>query len=150
MKKVTIIGSSSGIGKELVEALAKEGYILGLAARRIELLEELKKELGGEIYIKRMDVSRPEEASELLASLSKICGKWTCSSYARDRSYKTRAWKYEGETIDVKGFTALADAGMKYFLQKGEGHSGFGKTYCNHRYQAGLTLRSSAETKTPR
>ena len=36
-----VIGASSGIGRELAVLLAEKGYSVGVAARRIELLEEL-------------------------------------------------------------------------------------------------------------
>lgn len=126
MKKAIIIGASSGIGKELAIVLAKEGYTLGLAARRVNLLEDLKNELGGQVIIKRIDVSKPEEASELLMELIEDMGGMDllviCSGVGHINH--DLEWKYESETIDVnvKGFTALADAGLKYFLKKGEGH----------------------------
>ena len=40
--KALVIGASSGIGRELALLLAREGWELGIAARRTELLEELK------------------------------------------------------------------------------------------------------------
>jgi short-subunit dehydrogenase len=126
MKKAVLIGSSSGIGKELAKILAGEGYILGLAARRISLLEELQKGLGAQAYIKRMDVSRPEEASMLLGGLIDDMGGMDllviCSGVGHINPELD--WKHESETIDVnvKGFTALTGAGLKYFLKKGEGH----------------------------
>ena len=44
-KKAIIIGASSGIGKELAINLAKNGYEVGLMARRTELLDALKNEV---------------------------------------------------------------------------------------------------------
>ncbi len=41
-KKVFIMGASTGIGKALAIKYAKADTILGLASRRIELLEEIK------------------------------------------------------------------------------------------------------------
>ena len=46
MKKAIIIGASSGIGRELANILSKDNYILGLAARRDELLNQLQKRIG--------------------------------------------------------------------------------------------------------
>ncbi len=126
MKKAIIIGASSGIGKELAKLLAKEGYILGLAARRLNLLEELKYELGGQVYIRKMDISKPEEAAALLIELIKDMGGTDlliiCSGTGHINPELD--WKHERDTIDVnvKGFTALAGAGLKYFIEKGEGH----------------------------
>lgn len=44
-RNAIIIGSSSGIGKELAFQLAAEGYKTGLAARRIDLLEEIRQKI---------------------------------------------------------------------------------------------------------
>lgn len=42
---VIITGASSGIGRDLALVMAREGYDLGLIARREELLQELKEEI---------------------------------------------------------------------------------------------------------
>jgi len=59
MKKVFITGASSGIGEYLAYAYAKQGYFLGLAARRKDRLEQVVskcKELGGDSKIYILDV----------------------------------------------------------------------------------------------
>ena len=38
-----VIGASSGIGRELAILLARKGYNVAVAARRIDLLEELSR-----------------------------------------------------------------------------------------------------------
>ncbi len=43
MKKAIVIGASSGMGREIVKRLSQEGYIVGLAARRLPLLESLQR-----------------------------------------------------------------------------------------------------------
>ena len=60
MKRVIIIGASSGIGRELANIYAREGCVLGLAARRLDLLEQLTRELGGRTHVAH--ISAPEEA----------------------------------------------------------------------------------------
>lgn len=47
MKKAILIGASSGIGRALTKVLVREGYVVGIAARREPLLLELQQELGG-------------------------------------------------------------------------------------------------------
>ncbi|OGM98186.1 MAG: hypothetical protein A2735_00565 [Candidatus Yanofskybacteria bacterium RIFCSPHIGHO2_01_FULL_41_21] len=45
---ICVTGASSGIGRELVKQLIKDGHIVWGIARRENLLEELKKELGSD------------------------------------------------------------------------------------------------------
>ena len=45
MKTVFITGASSGIGAALAERYAREGAVLGLVARRSEMLEQLRQRL---------------------------------------------------------------------------------------------------------
>jgi short-subunit dehydrogenase len=47
-----IVGASSGVGAALARRLAREGYALGLVARRIDRLQELCDELTGNHYIR--------------------------------------------------------------------------------------------------
>ncbi len=44
-RNILITGASSGIGRGMAHGFAKQGYNLALCARRLENLEELKKEL---------------------------------------------------------------------------------------------------------
>ncbi len=61
-KTIVITGATSGIGKALALALAKEKATLLLGARRIELLEETAKackDLGATAYIHQVDMAEP-------------------------------------------------------------------------------------------
>lgn len=66
-KVVVITGASSGIGRALAKEFAALGSRLSLAARRTELLEELRTELPGtEILITTTDVSKEEDCRNLM------------------------------------------------------------------------------------
>ncbi len=58
---VAITGASSGIGRALAVELAARGAKLALAARRVELLDALDRELGGGHLTVRADVAVPED-----------------------------------------------------------------------------------------
>ena len=64
--KVFITGASSGIGSALAEEYAKQGAIIGLAARRQEKLEQIKsncESLGAEeVVTYNLDVTNEEES----------------------------------------------------------------------------------------
>ncbi|MEO7674443.1 MAG: SDR family NAD(P)-dependent oxidoreductase [Pyrinomonadaceae bacterium] len=62
-KTIFLTGASSGIGEALAIALAKRGAILGLVARREELLTDLAAKceaVGGKARAFRADVTEPE------------------------------------------------------------------------------------------
>lgn len=62
-KVILITGASSGIGEGLAVALAKQGAILGLVARRREMLEDLAaicEQNGGTARVFACDVTDPE------------------------------------------------------------------------------------------
>ena len=42
-RKAIVIGASSGIGLEVAKLLIEQGWMVGVAARRVELLKERKK-----------------------------------------------------------------------------------------------------------
>lgn len=57
MRKATVIGTSSGIGRELAKILSRNNYQVGLVGRREKLLVELQEELPEKSYIKSFDIS---------------------------------------------------------------------------------------------
>ncbi len=125
-QKAIVVGGSSGIGRELGRVLAREGYIVGLTARRVELLAEIQREFPGRVFIKPMDVSRPEEAMKLLEELIVEMGglDLLVINAAVGGLNPDLDWKTEQETIEINvtGFAAVANAGIKYFVKQGSGH----------------------------
>ncbi|MDA3893308.1 MAG: SDR family oxidoreductase [Salinivirgaceae bacterium] len=76
-KVVVITGASSGIGKALAFEFSKLGALVSLGARRIDRLEEIKKEietLGGTILITQTDVSYEFDCKNLMERTVKRFG----------------------------------------------------------------------------
>lgn len=63
--KALITGASSGIGRDIARYLSKKGYDLVIVARRVELLEELKKELNTNVEIVNLDISSESNCKKL-------------------------------------------------------------------------------------
>lgn len=75
-KVVIITGASSGIGRALAKEFASQGSKLVLAARRIELLNELESELSGvEIESVQTDVSFEDDCKKLVEKAVARFGK---------------------------------------------------------------------------
>jgi len=125
MKKAIIIGATSGIGRELAKILSLNNYVVGMAGRRTELLSNLQREISGS-YIKRIDVTKSEEAITLLKELIQEMGGMDLIVISSGVGFinPELVWKQEKETIDVNisGFAAIANAAFKYFSNQGSGH----------------------------
>jgi NADP-dependent 3-hydroxy acid dehydrogenase YdfG len=67
MRTAVITGASSGIGAATAWALAGEGYRTILGARRLERLEELAAEIGGEAIV--LDVTDPASVESFVAAV---------------------------------------------------------------------------------
>lgn len=126
MPKALIIGATSGIGRALAKVLAENGYVLGLAGRRTELLESLQKEIKTETHIRQIDVSIPAQATKLLDELIRETGGMDLIIISPGTGFinKDLVWEHEKAAIDVNvtGFTAIAGAAMDYFCKQGRGH----------------------------
>ena len=124
MKHAIVIGASAGIGRELAKELSREGYTLGLAARRVELLMELQRELPGESRVARLDVTRPEEARQALDGLIGEIGGADLIVISAGVIFQDPGPEREAETIavNVAGFTALFRHAFDYFSARGAGH----------------------------
>lgn len=127
-KKAIVIGASSGIGREVAKLLAADGYTVGMAARRIILLEKIQKEVLTQTFILQMDVSYHEEAVEKLDMLIKEMGGLDllviASTGGWDVDFASNDWKelLPVLNVDVVGLFALARTGLNFFERQGHGH----------------------------
>jgi len=125
MRKAIIIGATSGIGRELAVVMSRAGYAVGLAGRRLELLEGLRKELGDGSCIKRMDVAKPVAMEQLKELITEMGGAdVVVISSGTGAINPGLEWGKEKETIDVNvsGFAAMANVAFEHFRGLGEGH----------------------------
>ena len=74
MKKVIIIGSTSGIGKGLAECFAANNYKVGITGRRKELLLELKDKNPDAYLTKVLDVTDTPSSIQRLEELTNELG----------------------------------------------------------------------------
>jgi short-subunit dehydrogenase len=126
MKKVIIIGASSGIGKELTKIFASNEYEVGIAARRTDLLNELATKMPTNTYTATIDIGNPDTAIQSLEKLIRDMGdvEVIIISAGTGHLNPSLSWSQEKDTIDtnVSGFTAMAGVAIRYFMQKKSGH----------------------------
>lgn len=126
MKKVIIIGATSGIGKGLAKLFAENNYIVGITGRRTELLNDLKNENHDSYFIKTFDVKDTAVAAKKLEELTTELGGLDIliiSSGTGDINDKLE-FEIEKRTIDtnVTGFTFIADWTFNFFEKQKSGH----------------------------
>ena len=77
--KVAIVtGGNSGVGAATAELFAKEGAKVVISARRLPQLEEVAEKIranGGEVLVVQADVSKAEDAENLVAKTVEAFGK---------------------------------------------------------------------------
>ncbi len=120
-----VIGASSGMGNEVARLLLKDGWTVGVAARRTEPLQMLANEYPGKVSIKKIDVMA-DDAGKLLPELIETMGGmdlyfhaagvgWQNHELAEDKEMRTVA-------TNGMGFTRLVGTAYRYFAEKGSGH----------------------------
>ena len=126
MKRAIIVGASSGIGRELAAILSQNGYMLGLAGRRLQLLEELKNSLPGPAFSKQMDVADQDVAMKRLEELIDEMGGLDLIVISAGIGFinPDLGWVEEKQTIEVNvaGFAVMANVAFRYFVRVGSGH----------------------------
>jgi len=123
--KAIVIGASSGIGKELVKILAKEGYEVGLVARREDLLISLAKQIHGKTYVRKVDIALPDAIEKIETLIKEMQGVDLAIINAGIGFLNPEMdWKKDKATLDVNviGFAAMTNVFMRYFLSQGKGH----------------------------
>lgn len=124
--RAVVIGASSGIGRELARIFAREGYEVGITARRRGRLETLAEELQSQTYIRQMDVSEPTGArmafKDLISEMGNVDVVVLCAGIGP--ANPDLEWEPDRDTIEtnVMGFVALATAAMNHFESRDRGH----------------------------
>lgn len=125
-KKAIVMGASSGIGREVARLLVNNGWTVGVAARRLERLEELKQELpDGSVETECIDVTSSDAPEHLLHLISKI-GGMDLYLHVSGIGKQNRELKEDIEmatmATNAVGFTRMVGTAYRYFVERGEGH----------------------------
>lgn len=120
-----IIGATSGIGASLARQAVEKGYIVGGTGRRVEKLEDLKRELGETFFYNRMDVADRDDAAMQLHSLIEEMGGMDIivlnSGISNYPSSSIIDMEQEVVDVNVSGFIRLFGEAFKYFRTQGYG-----------------------------
>ena len=74
VRKAIVMGATSGIGMEVAKLLAKQGWQVGIAGRRVERLEAVKQSQEGIMCYQQIDVTSPDAPDRLLNLIDELGG----------------------------------------------------------------------------
>lgn len=130
-KIALITGASSGIGAGTAKVLAANGFKVGIAARRIDKLNQLKNEItasGGEALPIQMDVTDPESVKrgveELVAaygSIDVLVNNAGLMPLSDIESLKVDEWNQMID-VNIKGVLNSTAAVLPYLKEQNSGH----------------------------
>jgi short-subunit dehydrogenase len=124
MKKIIIVGASSGIGKELAKIWAARGHRVGITGRRTMLLNQLASENPERFVVETFDVMATKRVFHIQSLIKKLGGLDILvynSGYGEtSESIDPTISKTTVET-NVNGFIEIVDFGFNYFVSQGHG-----------------------------
>ncbi len=119
-KRAIVIGASSGIGREVARLLMAEGWTLGVAARRTDLLQTL-----GDVQVEQIDVTSEEAPERLRALIDKVGGMdlfFYASGIGKQNRELVEGIEMATMQTNALGFTRMIGEAYRYFAQQGGGH----------------------------
>lgn len=124
MKKVIIVGASSGMGKELAILYAKKNCTVGITGRRKNLLRDLQQQFPQNISIQSFDNTQDDVEKNLTQLIEKLGGLdlMIISSGTGDLNPELD-YSVEKQIIDlnVTAWTAIADFTFSFFRRQNHG-----------------------------
>ncbi|UIJ71857.1 SDR family oxidoreductase [Aurantimonas sp. HBX-1] len=127
-KTILITGASSGIGAAIALELGKTGARLALGARRTDRLEQLAEEIGGEVLVRRLDVTDradvaafADAARERFGRIDVIVNNAGVMPLSPMASLKVDEWDRMVD-VNIKGVLYGIAAVLPEMTARGSGH----------------------------
>lgn len=118
MKKIIIIGASSGMGMRIATDFARAGWRVGVAARRLDRLESIKELYPDRVACSAIDVTA-QDAVEKFEDLIEMIDGMDILLYAAGCGWSNpdldEAKDMATIDVNVKGFTCIVNAAYRYF-----------------------------------
>ena len=120
MKRAIVIGASSGIGREVATLLLEQGWTLGVAARRVELLSSI-----GDVQVEQIDVTADDAVARLRSLIERLGGMdlfFYASGIGKQNRELTEDIELRTVETNALGFTRMVGEAYRYFASQGKGH----------------------------
>ena len=128
MKRIIIIGATSGIGKELALLYLKKGHKVGITGRRANLLQEVKNQHPANVITSCFDVTGSENQKHLQGLINEL-GGLDLLIYNSGFGDPSEEFNMENEIrttkTNVNGCVDIAGYAFNYFVKQGYGQLAF-------------------------
>jgi len=127
-KTALITGASSGLGRGLAVWFAKQGVTVYAAARRVDALDSLRREVGDAIIPLTLDVSKADATHARITALDAECGGLDLvianAGVGGHTNGRKIDWPLVKNIIDVNvtGAVATLCAALPGMVSRGHGH----------------------------
>ncbi len=125
MKRIVIVGATSGIGRATAHCFLQAGWMIGVAGRREEALEAMRRSAPGRVFVQRIDVTDEEAPQHLLRLIEQMGGMdvfLLSSGVGWQNPGLLPAIELQTAATNVSGFVRMVDAAYHYFARQGKGH----------------------------
>ena len=125
MRKAVIVGASSGLGKEVAKLLLAGGWQLGVAARRVEKLEDIKKLAPDRVEMQCIDVTGSDAPLKLEKLIDRVGGMdlfFISSGIGKQNMVLEPGIELDTVLTNGMGFTRMIGAAYRYMAEHGGGH----------------------------
>lgn len=127
--RAIVIGATSGIGRAVAGLMADEGWTVGIAGRRRELLESFEAEhLGADVHISDFDIVAEDSAEKLSALIESAGGAdliFIVSGVGKQNRELDPDIELNTVKVNCLGYVRMADAAFRYFRERSEAEPGF-------------------------
>lgn len=122
MKRIVIMGASSGIGHAAAKAYLAKGHRVALAARNLDILQQLKEEYPDRTEIARIDVNdteAPRQLNELIRRLGGMDLYFHISGIGYENPSLDPNREAEVITTNTAGLARMVATAFDYFRDNG-------------------------------
>lgn len=117
-KRAIIVGATSGIGYATAKLLASNGWIVGIAGRREDLLLQIQHSHCGIVATQRIDITEDDATEGLMRLIHKL-GGMDMYFHSSGIGYQNTSLEASKElatvSTNVLGFTRMTDFAFEYF-----------------------------------
>lgn len=124
-KRIIIIGATSGIGRKVAEVYITQGWKVGVAGRRAEELEALRKQAPDQVFTQVVDVTQPDSPEHLQALIKQVGGMdvfLLSSGIGKQNHDLEPEAELKTAATNVEGFIRMVTTAYHFFVRQGYGH----------------------------